>query len=85
MYIGKKGKSKCPLCFSNSKFCSIEAMSSSFSLSERAVRSALIWKIPLGVVVEEEVGEEVVDNSQKGLFVFGFLGQETAMWSLFLQ
>ena len=39
----------------------------------------------LGVVVEEEVGEEVVDNSQKGLFVFGFLGQETAMWSLFLQ
>jgi len=79
VYIGKKEKSRCPLCFPNSKFCFIEDMSSSFSLSERAVRSALMWEIPLGVVVKEEVGKEVMDNGQKGLFVFGFLGQETAM------
>jgi len=42
----------------------------------------------LGVVVEREEdkeGEEVVDDGRKGLFVFGFLGHETAMWPLSLQ
>ena len=44
-----------------------------------------MWEIPLGVVVKEEEGEEVVGDGRKGLFVFGFLGQETAMWPLSLQ
>lgn len=66
----------------------MEAISSSFSFSERAVRSALMWEMSLGVVVEREEdkeGEEVVDGGRKGLFVFGFLGHETAMWPLSLQ
>jgi len=41
-----------------------------------------MWEIPLGVVVEgeeEKKEKEVINDSWKKLFVFGFLEHETAI------